>query len=133
MSDRHLIVIENDQQIGADMAGMCKGFKRHAAGDGTIADDRNDFSVWRQLAGSDCHTHGCRNAGGAVPNAKGIEFTFGTLGESREATSLTDGMHAIRAPRYDLVRVGLVADIPDDAIFGGVENMVQGDGQFDNT
>jgi hypothetical protein len=39
--------------------------------------------------------------------------------------------HALAAAGEDLVRVGLVADVPDQAVFRRVEDVVQGDGQLD--
>jgi hypothetical protein len=39
--------------------------------------------------------------------------------------------HAFTPPGEHLVRVGLVADIPDQAVVRRIEDVVQGDGQFD--
>ena len=35
-------------------------------------------------------------------------------------------MHAVTPAGEDFVRVGLVAHVPDQAVFGGVENIMQG-------
>jgi hypothetical protein len=39
--------------------------------------------------------------------------------------------HALAAAGQHLVRIALVADVPDQAVFRRVEDGVQGDGQFD--
>ena len=38
----------------------------------------------------------------------------------------------VAPPGQDLVRIGLVADVPDDAVGGSVEDIVQRDGQLDD-
>jgi hypothetical protein len=38
---------------------------------------------------------------------------------------LLDGTQQIAAPREHLVRIGLMADIPDQAIVRGIENVVR--------
>jgi hypothetical protein len=39
--------------------------------------------------------------------------------------------HALAAAGQDLVGVGLVADVPDQPVVRRVEDVMQGDGQFD--
>ena len=63
--------------------------------------------------------------------AEAVEITFVTAGEAAQATELAQRGHALAPPREDLVRVGLMADIPDQAVIGGVENVMQGKGQLD--
>src|SRR6185312_16521448 len=48
-----------------------------------------------------------------------------------EPAVLLDGMQAVCPSREDLMGVRLVADVPDQAVLGGVEHVVQGDGQLD--
>ena len=66
-----------------------------------------------------------------MPDAEGIVGTLGAGGEGREPVLLLDGVQAVPAPGEDLVRVGLMADVPHQAVFRGVENVVQCDGQLD--
>ena len=44
---------------------------------------------------------------------------------------LTERRHPVAAPGQDLMRIGLVADIPNQAVFRGVEYGMQRDRQFD--
>ena len=83
VSDRHLIVVEDDQHVGPLVASMCQGFKSHTAGDGAISDDRHDFSINALFLCRQCHAHCRRNAGGGMPDAKGIERALAALGEAR--------------------------------------------------
>ena len=48
-----------------------------------------------------------------MADTKGIELAFATLGESRYAAVHAQSGHAFTAAGQHLVRVSLVADIPD--------------------
>ncbi len=53
--------------------------------------------------------------------AEGIVGALGALGEAGEAAALWRRVRiAVAAACQDLVGVGLVADIPDDAVVGGL-------------
>ncbi len=64
--------------------------------------------------------------------AERIVFALGALGEARKARALAQGADAVAAAGEDLVRIGLVADIPDQDVVGGLEDVVQGDRQLDH-
>jgi hypothetical protein len=51
--------------------------------------------------------------------------------EWREAALELDGLQALTTPGQDLVRISLVADVPDQAVMGRIENVMQRDGQLD--
>ena len=53
--------------------------------------------------------------------------------ESRQTLQLTHARHALAATGQDFVRIRLVTDIPHDAIMWRVEDVMQGDGQFDHS
>ena len=64
--------------------------------------------------------------------AEGVIFALGTLGEAREATRLTQGADAITTTGEDLMRIGLMANIPDQTIIGRVEDIMQSNRQLDH-
>ena len=64
--------------------------------------------------------------------AEGVVFALGALGEAGEAATLTQRPDAVAPPGQDLVRIGLVADVPDQPVVGGVEHIVQCNGEFDD-
>ncbi len=45
---------------------------------------------------------------------------------------LPDGVETVAPAGQELVDVGLVADVEDETIGGGVENAVEGDGELDH-
>ena len=62
--------------------------------------------------------------------AEGIVFAFVALRETREPARLAQRADAVSASGDDLMRVGLMADVPDQAVARRVEHPVQRHGQF---
>ena len=62
--------------------------------------------------------------------AKGVVHAFFSSGKTAQAPFLTQRAHQRVAAGQYFVGVGLVAHIPDQPVFGGVEHIVQGNGQF---
>src|SRR5690606_18486916 len=72
------------------------------------------------------------DGGGGMPDAEGVVLALLALRERRDAAGLLHRANAVAATGQDLVRVGLVADVPDDAVVRGVVQVVQGGGQLDH-
>ena len=85
----------------------------------------------RQLVGDGKAERG-GNRRRAVRRAERVIFAFAALGETRQALRLPQRPDAIATPRENLVRIGLMADIPDQAIAGRIEDVVNGRGQLDH-
>ena len=64
--------------------------------------------------------------------AERIVIAFGALGETGQPAAGAQGADAVAAAGQDLVRIGLMADVPDQAVARGVEHVVQGRRQFDD-
>ena len=64
--------------------------------------------------------------------AKGVIFAFDTSGESGKATALPKRADAAAAAGQNLVRIGLVANIPDQPVGGRVEDVMQRHCQLDH-
>ena len=62
--------------------------------------------------------------------AEAVVFALGALGETRKPAALPQRADAVAAAGQDLVRIGLMADVPDRAVARRVEDVVQRDGQF---
>src|SRR5436190_7622896 len=65
-------------------------------------------------------------AGGAVGGAERVIFALGPLGEAAEPPALPDGADAVAAAGYNLVRITLVADIPDQLVGRRIEYVMDG-------
>ena len=64
--------------------------------------------------------------------AKRVVFALGALGEAGQAVALAERADAVAPSGEDLVWIGLMADVPDQAVARRVENVVQGNRQFDD-
>jgi hypothetical protein len=65
--------------------------------------------------------------------AERVIGAFGPLGEARQPVLLAQGADPVAPPGQDLVRVALVAHVPDDLVARRVEHRVQRHGQFHHT
>ena len=124
-ADAHVIVVEDDQQIGVMHAAVVQRLEGHAGRHRTVADHGNGAAVLAFLLGRQGHAQGRRDAGGRVGRAESVVLALHALGKARQTTELAQRTHAITATGQDLVRIGLVAHIPDDAVIGRVEHRVQ--------
>ena len=130
MANRHLVIVQDHQHIGALMTGMRQRFKGHTTGDGAVAYDGDDLAINALVLGGQCHPHRSRNAGRGVANTEGVIGALGTLWEPGQALKLSHAVHAIAPASQNLVRIGLVPDVPDNAIVRRVEHVVKCHGQF---
>ena len=64
--------------------------------------------------------------------AEGIVFALAPLGEAAKAAALAQSADAIPPSGQDLVRIALVADIPDEFVLGRIEHVMNRHGQFDH-
>ena len=66
-----------------------------------------------------------------MTDAERVVFAFAAGRERRQAILLLDRMQLIAAAGEHLVRIRLMADIPHQAVVRRVEDIMQGDREFD--
>ena len=64
--------------------------------------------------------------------AEGVVFAFGPLGEARQPARLAQGANPVAPAGENLVGIALVADVPDQPVGWRIEDVMQGNGQFDH-
>ncbi len=64
--------------------------------------------------------------------AERVIFAFGALGEAGQAAALPQRADAVAPAGENLVRVGLVADVPDQPVSRRVKDIVERDCQLDD-
>src|ERR1700676_4497000 len=64
--------------------------------------------------------------------AERVVFALGALGETGQAAALAQRADAVAAVGEDLVRIGLMADVPNEPVGRRIEHVVQRDGQLDD-
>ena len=132
--DGHVVVVEDDQHIGLliHAAGMGQRLEGHPGSHRAIADHRHRLAAVATGLVGNGHAQRGGDRGGGMTDAKGVVFTFLALRERCHAVLLLDGVDAVAAAGEDLVRIGLVADIPHQLVHRGVVQVVQRHGQFDH-
>ena len=126
--DRHPVVVEEDDQRRAEAAGLVDRLEGDAAGHRAVADHGDHAAVLAVAA-----AHGLLDADAVADRRRGVarahDVVLGLVdrAERGEAAVLADGAELVAAAGEDLVRVGLVADVPEDLVPRRVEQRVQGD------
>ena len=96
------------------------------------ADHRDDTVVPAVKIARDGISEPGGNRRRGVRRAEGVVLAFLPAGKARETATLAQGTDLLAPAGQDLVRIALMADIPDQLIPRRIEQVVQGDGQFDN-
>src|SRR3546814_13632150 len=65
--------------------------------------------------------------------AERVVLALAALGETRPPAAGPERADTVAAPGDDLVRIALVADVPDDLVARRVEHIVERGRQFDDT
>ena len=78
------------------------------------------------------HAEAGRDRGRGMRGAERVVFALGALGEAGQAAALAQGADAVAPAGENLVRIGLMADVPDQPVARRVEHVVQRDGQLDH-
>jgi len=132
--DRHVVVVQHDHQrqvfIDARVVHRLEG---HAGAHRAVADHGNGDTVFMVGLGAQGHAQRGRNRRGRVRGAEGVIRALATTRKAGDAVQLAQRAHLVAAARQDLVRIALVADVPHDAVFRRIEDVMQRNGQFDRT
>ena len=67
-----------------------------------------------------------------MTDSEGVEFTFTPVRKGGQAAGLAHGQHSFATSCQNLVGVGLMPHIPDQPVFGCIEDVVQRNGEFHN-
>ena len=129
--DRHAVVVQHDHDRQVQPAGVVERLERDAAGQCAVADDRDDLAVLADAAAHrllEADRVGDRGRG--VAGAHDVVLRLEDRAEGREPLVLADRRELVAAAGEDLVRVGLMADVPEDLVARRLEQAVQGDRQL---
>ncbi len=127
------VVVEDDDELGLQVADVVEGLVGHAPGEGAVTDDAHDLArLAGELAG--------RGQGQRVAEARGSvrvlhDVVLGLRARrvAGEPAALAQGVEAAQTAGQHLVHVGLVTGVEDQSVPRRVEDPVQGHGQLDDT
>ena len=84
------------------------------------------------LAGSHRHTEGGRDGVGGMTAGEGVVLALQWGGKRADAVQMTVGAERVATSCKYLVTISLMTYIPHDAVVGGIEDIVQGNGNLDD-
>lgn len=132
--NRHVVVVQHDEkaQVVASRQVVHR-LESDAGAQRAVADHRHAMPRFAVDPGGMRHAEhdGDRCAG--VRGAERVVRRFAAARKTGNAAALPQCLHRLAPTGQDLVRIGLVPDVPDDAIARRIEYVVQRDGQFDGT
>ena len=124
--DRHAVVVQNHDDRRSLSAGLVHGLEGHAAGQGPVSGHGHHVPVRSAAAPHRLlDPDGVADRRGCVPGAHDVVLGLADRAERRQSLIFADRVQLIAAAGEDLVGVGLVADVPQDLVAGGVEQRVQ--------
>ena len=131
--NRHIVVVQNDDQPAFGRAGIVHRLIGHARAHRPVADHRDDLVVAALQIARHRHAEAGGDRGRAVRRAERVVFALAAFGESGQAAARAQRADAVAPAGQNLMRIGLVADIPDQTVARRVEDVMQSDRQFDDT
>ncbi len=130
--DRHVVVVEDDDEPLVARAGVVHRLIGHAGRHGAVTDHGDDVVLPVGEVAGDRHAEAGRDRRRGMGGAEGVVLALRALGETGETAALSQRADAVAPAGEDLVRIGLVADVPDDAVGRRVEHVVQRRRQLDH-
>ena len=132
-TDGHLVVVENDEQVLAQAAGVVESLEDDSRRQGAVADDRDRVVVaLAEKLVADLEAQRTRDAAAGVAGHEQVVSALVGIGITHEAAARADGVEIRIAARDQLVRINLVAGVPDEAVLAEIEGQVQGQAQLDD-
>ena len=130
--DRPLVVIEHHDEFPRGLGDIVERLVTHAAGEGRITGHGDDMLAPPVHVARGGHPQRRRKGGAGMTRSVAVVLALGAQQEPVESAMLAHRRKTFTATRQDLVDVALVADIEEDPVRGGLEDAVQGYGEFDH-
>ncbi len=131
LGDRHVVVVEDHEQVRRQRARMVQRLEGEARGHRTVTDHCDHPPVVAGACRRDRHAESRRDRSARMPHPESVVLALRAGREGGEAPVLLDGVQLVAPSSEHLVRVCLVADVPDQPVTRGVEHIVQGGRQLD--
>src|SRR2546425_6744612 len=120
-SDRHTVVVQDDDDVAARIAGVVQSLVGQPAGHRAVTDDGDDLEYQSFQVASRRHPVRGRQRRARVTGAELIVLALAPPEESRQSALLPQRGEAVIAAGENLPRIALVADVPDDLVVRRIE------------
>ena len=122
--DGHVIVVEDDQQVIGLAGDIVQSFKCKTAAHRSVADDGHDMPVLLRQLGRNGHPQSGRNGVGGMAAGESVVNALDRRRERHQSVQLAVVAEAVPPSCQDLMAVGLMADIPYEAVFRRMEDVM---------
>ncbi len=112
----HVVVVEDHNEPRMHGPGIVHRLIGHACRHRAIADHRNNMVVAAGEIPRHRHAEPGRDRGRGMRGTERVVIALAALGKAGEPAALTQGADTVTPPGEDLVRIGLVANIPDQPV-----------------
>ena len=129
-ADRHLVVVDDDEHLGLALADVVERLEREPAHQGGVADDDGDPLEAVPDVARLGEALGDREPRPGVTAVEHVVRRFRASREAADPVELAQRPEPLEAAGQQLVRVGLVAGVPDDLVARRLEQPVQRDRQL---
>ena len=133
LGDAPFVVVEDADEALGRVGDVVERLEGNAVGQSRVAEDGDDVLIAPALVPRDRHAQGRRQCRSGMRRAVAIVLAFGAQGEAVQSARRADRVKAAFPAGKQFVDITLMADVPDELVFGRVENAVQGDRQFHHT
>ena len=131
LSDRHLVVVQNDKQRDSLAPRVVERLKGKSAGHGAVADQRDRHSVLSVVLHGARKTERRGDRGACVSGVERVVFAFGILRKTGNAVLLAKRIEDVLASGQDLVHICLMPHVEHQLVRRTVEHIVHRNDQFD--
>ena len=128
--DGPLVVVQHHDQALGVVRDVVQRFVGDPAGEGRISRHRDHMFLAAGLVAGHRHAERRRERRAGVARAVAIVRAFRAQHEPVQSARSAYGVELLLAPGQQLVHIGLVADVEQEAVGRRVERIVQGDGKF---
>ena len=128
--DGPTVVIEEHDEVSPEIAGAIQSFERLAARECAIAEHGNDGVLLPVQIARERHAERRRNRRARMPDTECVVGRLETVGKPCDAALGAKRRKPIPTSREDLVRIGLMSDIPDELIRRKIKNVIERERQL---
>ena len=114
------------------MADVIERLERQATDQRRVTHDDHDLLIRAALLARQRQALGDRQPGTGVAAVEDVMLALATAREATHATELAEGVELVEPSGQQLVRVSLMAGVPDELVGRAVEQPVERDGQLDH-
>src|SRR5579875_793776 len=132
-TDGHLVVVEDDQQVFPQSAGIVECFKNDARRQRSIPDNCHAMAVvlTEQII-AHLETEGAGNAAAGMAGHEQVVGAFVRIGIAHQSAAPADGVELFVTSGDELMWINLMSSIPNKTVAAEIEGQVQGQAQLDD-